>query len=376
MNNQMQTQDIDVLGNAAMAAFTGVPQSEAPAPALQGVGPALSGQEAMLASGMALQKTQTPYTTAVQVQKPRDLDAVVRSVLQEATYAGESFYYAWDLKGKNGGRVEGASIGLAYSLARAWGNCVVDLEHKTENGVDVFTARFVDLETGYTTTRIFRQKSNPIGGKYDAARKEDMHFQVGQSKALRNVILAAVPRWLVEEAVRRAKEAVVHGIQKIGVYEARAKVVKFFAGYGVEAHHIEAYLKKIQSEWNENDIATLRGIAKTIQDGQAGPEEYFDMTVDAPGEKKPAESEQEAPAKEIPAEAKPEPAPGVEEAAAELTDKEKKTIANALAAEKAFPEEAVVARKALGLTNTKNLTPDQAIKLNRKISQILDEEDA
>lgn len=318
----MQMTTSDFMDN--LPVFSGVPDVAPPAhqgqPQGQQMMPAnLSGAEAMIASGMTLQRTQTPYTTAVQVQKPRDLDRVVKNVLHEARYAKDNFYYAWELKGRNGGRVEGASIGLAYAVARAYGNCVVDLDHKLENGVDVFTGRFVDLETGYTTTRIFRQKNNPLGGGYNAARKDDMMFQAAQSKALRNVILAGVPRWLVDAAVKEAKSSTCDAIEQVGVAESRAKLEAFFAPYGVNVKMLESYTAKLKSEWEAKDVANLRGVAKSLMDGQTTPDDHFDMSLADDGKEKEAEpaKKPEKPAeKPAPTEPAPEPAPEPEKAPA------------------------------------------------------------
>lgn len=243
-----------------------------------------------VAHGQTLQKTETPYTTAVSVQKPRDLDRVVNTVMQEAQYAGDNWYYSWTVKGKSGrGMVEGGSIGLGYALARLWGNCVVDVDHEQKNGFDVFTARFVDLETGYTTTRIFRAKHNPLGGNYDAARKDDMTFQASQSKAIRNVILAGVPRWLVDAAVQEAKKATVNLIDRIGLHQAKDSAMRFFEGYGVQAESLAKYMKKKKDDWTKEDVAHLRGLASQIKDGSILPQEAFDLD----GEHKPDAPKQE-----------------------------------------------------------------------------------
>lgn len=273
------------------------------------------GMQTAVAHGQTLQKTETPYTTAVSVQKPRDLDRIVNTVMQEAQYAGDNWYYSWAVKGKGGrGIVEGGSIGLGYALARLWGNCVVDVDHERKDGFDVFTARFVDLETGYTTTRIFRAKHNPLGGNYDAARKDDMTFQASQSKAIRNVILAGVPRWLVDAAVQEAKRATVNLIDRIGLHKAKDSAVRFFEGYGVQVASLSKYLRKKKDDWTKEDVAHLRGLASQIKDGSVLPQELFDLD----GEHKPEEPAKKAEAvDEDTGEVKETPEKGQEAAQAE-----------------------------------------------------------
>jgi hypothetical protein len=291
-------------------------------------------QEAIVAAGGTLQRTQTQYTTAVSVQKPRDLDRIVNTVMREARFAGDSWYYSWTVKGKGGrGSVEGGSIGLAYALARLWGNCVVDIDHDRSSGMDKFIARFVDLETGYTTTRLFRAKHNPLGGGYDAARKDDMAFQAAQSKAIRNVILAGVPRWMVDAAVQEAKKATLGAIDKVGLHQAKDAAVRFFIGYGVPMEGLEQYLHKPKDDWTTEDVAHLRGVGSQIRDG-ANPQEFFNMEAGKKEEPKPepkkaVEQERRKPiSKPEETQKEPKPADKDEEpnASKRLTKKELQTL--------------------------------------------------
>ena len=68
----------------------------------------------------------------------------------------------------------------------------------------------MDLETGFTLDRQFRQaKKWTVHGKFDESRKEDIRFQIGQSKAVRNVILNALPSILIDKAMTAAKAGVM-----------------------------------------------------------------------------------------------------------------------------------------------------------------------
>ena len=109
-----------------------------------------------LQQGGALQRTGTGYSTAIRVQEPRNLQIKRKQLLAEARMAGESFYYGWGA-GKN--KVLGPSIGLAMSAARLWGNCAVDMAPVQDTPDSwIFTAQFIDLETGTTISRQFRQQ--------------------------------------------------------------------------------------------------------------------------------------------------------------------------------------------------------------------------
>ncbi len=173
--------------------------------------PSLAGQ--IVQSGAALQQVRTQYVTAIQVQQPRNLAAVERRSLQEAALLGEDAYYAWGA-GKN--RIEGPSKHLAMALGRNWGNAAVELGAIQETAdAWIFTASFIDLETGFTISRQFRQSKRwTIYGNFDGERKEDIRFQIGQTKAVRNVILNALPTWLVDKALDVAKGGVRESLNK------------------------------------------------------------------------------------------------------------------------------------------------------------------
>ena len=175
--------------------------------------PTMAASYPPLDGGRSLQQVKTSYTTAVAVQKPRALPEVEKRLMIEADQAGEDFYYGW---GAGKDRVEGASIGLAMAAVRNFGNCAVELAPVQETGTAwIFTASFVDLETGFTLQRQFRQsKSWTVYGKFDEARKEDIRFQIGQSKAIRNVVLNAIPKWLTSRAMDKAKGGVREKIEK------------------------------------------------------------------------------------------------------------------------------------------------------------------
>jgi hypothetical protein len=220
-----------------------------------------------------LMRSQTQFHTAVAVQRPRNLDKVVAAVLREAEFAGDAFYYSFPMGGK---KIEGPSIGLAMAVAREWGNCAVPVEYYETAAEWVFNAHFVDLERGFMVSRVFRKKKGKGAfKKLEDDRAEDMTFQAAQSRAIRNVVLAGVPRWLTDQAKERAKEAVLKGISKEGLAAATEKALKFLAGYGITEERVIALLAKPKHEWASEDIATLRGLASQLKDGQATPDHLF-----------------------------------------------------------------------------------------------------
>jgi hypothetical protein len=230
----------------------------------------------MIQSGKTIQRVQTGYTTAVAVQKPRSLTEFQNRVLEEAAIAGADFYYSWEVKTKGGGKavVEGGAIGLAMCMHRNFMNCAIDGKVEETPTHYIFTAVFVDLETGSTITRLFRQRKAQNIGNYDVDRKEDIAFQIGQSKAIRNVILAAMPSWMTKKAIEAAKEAEIAGIQNIA--DARSKAVKYFLDeFSISKDRVEKVIGKSADDWSAADLAGLKGTITAIKEGRVKPEEAF-----------------------------------------------------------------------------------------------------
>ena len=226
----------------------------------------------VLGKGKALKKVGTEYTTAIAVQKPRDIDKIIADAKKECQFGGQKFYYAWTFKeGKSAGKkVEGGSIGLATALARIWGNVAIPVTVEETEDSWLFTATFIDLETGFNIQRIYRfDRTADVYGRYSDARKEDMKFQIAQSKAIRNVILnGGVPKWLVEGAITLSKKYVSEGINKEGIAKATKRIVESFELIGLKEKQLVEYTGMAKADWTSETIATLEGVKQSIEDEQ------------------------------------------------------------------------------------------------------------
>lgn len=178
-----------------------------------------------LGHGQAIVKAGGTYQTAVMVQVKRDIgtpDSPGGSVLSrsttEAKLLKERFFYGWDVNDRaSGGKksIEGISVDGAYMLLRNWTNSVCDVELvSVDSEAYTFKAIFVDLEGGATCARLYRQHRSAPPGKYDQQRWDDMAFSNGQSRAIRNVICAALPQWLQDRCMEVAQAA---GHEELGV---------------------------------------------------------------------------------------------------------------------------------------------------------------
>lgn len=240
-------------------------------------------------AGVGLQQTRGAFTTAMAVQRPRSLKEVQRRVEEEADLAGEDFFYGW---GNGKDRIEGPSIDAALAVARCYGNCAVEqLPIQETPNSWIFTAAFVDFETGFTLARQFRQSKNwKVHGKHDEDRKADMRFQIGQSKAIRNVVANAL-KPMVNKAVERAKGGVKQKIDKFiaekGIVEAINLMLKSLAKHGVTEERVLAKMEVADRKaLTAENLVTLRGDLSALDAGREWPDELFPdpnaTTDDAP----------------------------------------------------------------------------------------------
>lgn len=239
--------------------------------------------EKAFTEGRAVQRVQTAYTTAIAVQKPRSISRITANVLEEAKLAGASFYYGWAAKRKDGGveKIEGPTIDLAMCLARNYGNCALDVEVDESVSHYIFRGVFIDLESGFTCPRLFRQRKGQKIGMKDQDRAEDIVFQIGQSKAQRNAIIKAMPEWLIDQAISTAKTSEIAKVKAESPALARAKVLDFFRRYGIDGERIEGKIGRKADLWTAEDIADLRGTATAVKEGRITAEEAF-PALDAP----------------------------------------------------------------------------------------------
>ncbi len=191
-------------------------------------------------------RTQTQYSTAVQVIRPRSLQAVERRCLEEAAIAGDSFYYSWM---QGGEPIEGLTIGAALAMARNFGNCVLECKVEEQVGSYVFYGAFIDLETGFNLVRPFRQnKQSPVNkeGKavYKGERGNDIIFQIGASKAIRNAAFNAMPKWLADKVMETSKEGVIDKIKKMGIEKAKSMITRKAAALGIDMSRNGTHLRQ------------------------------------------------------------------------------------------------------------------------------------
>lgn len=213
---------------------------------------------------------------AQQVAVVRDEGRVLNKLKALAAAAGTDWYYRFPVRNRKENRtdwIEGPSIKMANDLARIFGNCDVDVRVQDLGDAWLFYARFIDLETGFSLVRPFQQRKSAgkIGGD-DDARRLDIAFQIGASKAIRNVVVNALQTF-ADFAFEEAKGALV---EKIGRDLAgwREKIRQRIADH-VDVKRVEAVIGRVVGEWLAPDIARVVAMMKAVQDGMASMDDTF-----------------------------------------------------------------------------------------------------
>lgn len=231
--------------------------------------------------GMQLTQRQvSDLFGAVQVAQmvpvPRNVENLMKKMTVLAAQFGDKYVYSWDVKKKGGGvdTIEGGTVDLAYDLAREYGNNNTDVRALDYPTYIEFYARFTDLETGYSTMRSFRQrKSQSSGGRMDADRQLDITYQIGQSKAIRNVTLKALSsfaEYCIEEAKRGMYDKIKKDPEKyIGAIE------RGMEKFDIDLKDVERQANRTKANWTVRDIANIFARLKSVDEGMASAREAF-----------------------------------------------------------------------------------------------------
>jgi hypothetical protein len=245
--------------------------------------------EGLIAQGATVQQIRTRTVTAVRCQVERDLQTVARRVVDECDeceFDPDGLIYSWTASGGGSGgrsKIEGPSIKMAMILARNWGNSETDSELVAETETHwILRGLFYDFELGSTTSRLYRQRKPKAGkGKMDRDRQEDIDFQIGQSKAIRNSVVNAMPAGIVKRAMEAArgnikKEAADELKQKGGRQKAMTRLKAAFAKWEISIEMLEKKVGKPSKKWDADDLTALRELYQALDDGQTSAENEFE----------------------------------------------------------------------------------------------------
>jgi hypothetical protein len=224
----------------------------------------------------------------------RDEARILQKLAALGAAAGDDWFYRFPVKNKQKGTtdfIEGASIKLANDVARIYGNCEVDTRVIDLGSSWLIYARFTDFESGYALTRPFQQNKNAskMGGS-DNDRRLDIAFQIGVSKAIRNVVVNALQTYS-DYAFDAARNSLVERIGK-NVQGYRERTVTGISNLGVELARVELVVGRPSKDWTAPDIAKVLAMMKAIADGMATIDETFPPKGGQASEQDAGETEQ------------------------------------------------------------------------------------
>lgn len=225
-------------------------------------------------AGRASDNALAGVITAQRVAVKRDLGGILGEARSLGAAAGADFYYSipYRQKDKDTGEfrtvyVEGPSIKAAMACASLYGNCRVGAQVSKETATHwYFQAVFQDLEKGTTVMREFQaQKPQEGRGRMDTARRADMDFQSAQSKAIRNVVVAAIPL-VVDAAYQAARGSMLKKVEANpkGALEHALDVID---GLAVPVTRVERKMAKPCEKWTPREIVRVIMDAYSVRDG-------------------------------------------------------------------------------------------------------------
>lgn len=232
---------------------------------------------------VGLTRAEIDQQIATAKQYPRSLKNVVTAIMSLATLDKESAEECMYALPRGGKPIKGPSIRFAEILKQSYGNCraaarVVHVD-RVEKYVEA-EGIFHDLETNAATSARVRRR---ISGKDGRLYNDDMIIVTGNaacSIALRNAILAGVPKPLWRRAYDAVQSAIVGDIKTLA--ESRDKAVKAFGAVGITPEQVFSAIGVGGEEDITTDhIVTLRAMFSSLKNGEATVEEMFVGTVSA-----------------------------------------------------------------------------------------------
>ena len=254
------------------------PQAGSPAPfgpqgrALAAMGTANVGAVA-IEQERAIAEAQGQMTLAKRF--PRDLNSAHAELMvacKSAAFAAVAFY----AKPQGGGTVSGPSIRMAEQIAQVFGNFQYGhRELSRDNKKSEVEIYAWDMEkNNYNKRQITvmhvrdtRDGPKPLRDQADI----DMKINNVASKQARGLILAMMPKWLVEDAVQECRKTLAGKNDE--PIEARVrKMAQAFAKFGVTAERLEKHLGHKLDQVTLDELVDLTGIHNSLRDGTPASE--------------------------------------------------------------------------------------------------------
>ena len=185
---------------------------------------------------------------------------------------------------RGGTKVTGPSIRLAEAIAQNWGNIdfgIIELEQKS--GESQVMAYAWDLETNTRQTKIFSvpHVRGTRKGNIPLTDPRDIYEMVASNGArrIRACILGIIPGDVVEASVETCQKTLITGNEEPLIDRVRKGIKLFEDKFSVTQQMIEKYIGCKSEAFSENDMVRLNNVFRSLRDGMAKREDYFDISL-------------------------------------------------------------------------------------------------
>lgn len=185
---------------------------------------------------------------------------------------------------RGGTKVTGPSIRLAEAMAQNWGNIdfgIIELEQN--NGESQVMAYAWDLETNTRQTKIFNvpHVRGTKKGNIPLTDPRDIYEMVANQGArrLRACILGVIPGDVIDAAVEQCQKTLMEGNKEPLIDRVRKGIKLFEDKFSVSQQMIEKYIGCKSEAFSENDMVRLNNVYRSLRDGMANREDYFDIAL-------------------------------------------------------------------------------------------------
>lgn len=243
-------------------------------------------------NGMTARNVQTEMMISRQAQEvqaamviakrfPRDYVASYNRILQACQRKGlaENAMYEYP---RGGTKVVGPSIRLAEAMAQNWGNIdygIIELEQR--NGESQVMAYAWDLETNTRQTKVFSvpHVRSTKKGNVTLTDPRDIYEMVANQGArrVRACILGVIPGDVQDAAVKQCNETMAGSSDKPILDLVRDMASIFEREFSVSIELVEKYIGCKSDAFTMNDLVRLKRVYKSLKDGMAKREDYFDI---------------------------------------------------------------------------------------------------
>jgi len=219
---------------------------------------------------------------------PRDENVSFTKIMkscERASFAERAAY----LYKRGGTDITGPSVHLAREQARCWGNMRsgIRIVAVTEDEIHIagwaFDAENNNYSEGQDRFKKLIQRKSSSGTRWIEADERELRELINRRGAIceRNALLKILPPDITEIALQRARETLhkaANGELEQNREDAIRRLVLAFDRLAVTSVMLELYLNHPLKVITADEIARLREVYRSIEDGNSTREEHFEVT--------------------------------------------------------------------------------------------------